>query len=59
MALIGQRRMLLSEDKYAPGEGSKWKHVSARFLALYKALLAELDEDVRSSMFRTAVHLAG
>ena len=48
-----------SEDKYAPGEGSKWKHVSARFPTLYKALLAEPDEAVRSSMFRTAVHLAG
>ena len=50
---------LFSEDKYAPGETSRWKHVSARFPALYKALLAEPDEAVRSSMFKTAVHLAG
>ena len=50
---------LLCEDKYAPGEGSKWKHVSARFPDLYKALLAEPDEAVPSSIFRTAVHLAG
>ena len=54
-----KRRSVLSGDKYAPGEISRWKHVSARFPALYKALLAESDEAVRSSMFRTAVHLAG
>ena len=52
-------RHLLSEDKYAPGESSRWKHVSARFLDLYKAILAEPDEAVRSSMFKTAVNLAG
>ena len=53
-----KRRSVLSEDKYALGEGSKWKHMIARFPALYKALLAEPDEAVRSSMFKTAVHLA-
>ena len=50
---------LLSEDKYAPGEGSKWKHVSACFPDLYKALLVEPDVAVHCSMLRTAVHLAG
>ena len=50
---------LLSEDKYAPGETSRWKHVSARFPALYKALLDEPDETVRRSMFKTAVSRAG
>ena len=50
---------LLGEDKYAPGETSRWKHVSARFPALYKALLAEPDEAVLGFMFKTAVHLAG
>ena len=54
-----KQRSVLSEDKYAPGEGSKWKHVSARFPALYKVLLAEPDEVVRSCMLRTTVHLAG
>ena len=54
-----KRRSMLSEDKYAPGETSRWKHVSARFPALYKAPLAEPDEAVRSSMFKTAVNLAG
>ena len=55
---MAKRMSVLREDKHAPGEGSKWKYVSARFPSLYKALLEELDETVRSSMFRTAVHLA-
>ena len=54
-----KQRSILSEDKYAPAEASRWKHASARFPALYKALLAEPDEAVRSSMFKTAVNLAG
>ena len=53
------RRSVLEEDKYAPVSGSKWKHVSARFPTLYKALLAELNVAVSSSMLKTAVHLAG
>ena len=52
-------RVMLIEDEYAPGETSRWKDVSARFPALYKALLAEPDETVRSSMFKTAVSVAG
>ena len=52
-------RLMLSEDKYAPGEGPKWKHVRARFPALYKALLDEPDEIVRSSMFKTTESRAG
>ena len=54
-----KRISVLREIKYAPGETSRWKHVSARFPALYKALLAEPDETVRSSMFKTAVSVAG
>ena len=50
---------MLSEDKYAPGETSRWKHVSARFPALYKALLDEPDQTVRRSMYRTAARRAG
>ena len=34
---------LLREDKYAPGDTSRWKHVSARFPVLYQALLDEPD----------------
>ena len=51
--------LLLSEDKYAPGETSRWKHVSARYPALYKDLLDEPDQTVRRSMYRTAVRKAG
>ena len=54
-----KRRSVLSEDKYAPGEGSKWKHVSARFPALYKALLAEPDAAACSAMWRSAVCASG
>ena len=53
-----KRRSVLSEDKYAPGETSRWKHVSALFPALYKALPDEPDETVRRSMFKTAVSRA-
>ena len=38
-----KRRSVLEEVKCAPGSGSRWKHVSARFPALYKALLVEPD----------------
>ena len=34
----GSHRKLLGEDKYAPGEGSKWKHVSARFPSLHNQM---------------------
>ena len=50
---------VLSEDKYAPGETSRWKHTSARFHAPYKTLLDEPDETVRRSMFKTAVSRSG
>ena len=56
---MAKRRSVLSEDKYAPGEGSKWKHVSARFPALYKALLAEPDTAARSAMWKNTVHASG
>ena len=46
---------MLSEDKYAPGDTSRWKHVSARFPALYQALLDEPDKAVRKSMYGVAV----
>ena len=54
-----KRRSVLSEDKYAPGETSRWKHVSARLPALYKALLDEPDQTVRRSIYQTAVRRAG
>ena len=50
---VKRRSVLEEEDKYAPGEGSKLKHLSARFPALYKAILAEPDVAVRSSKLRT------
>ena len=50
---------VLSEDKYAPGDTSRWKHVSARFPALYQALLDEPDKAVRKSMYGIAVKRAG
>ena len=54
-----KQRSALSEDKYAPGETSRWKHMSTRFPALYKALLDEPDETVRMSVFKNAVSRAG
>ena len=53
-----KQRSVLSEDKYAPGETSRWKHVSARFPTLYKALPDEPDESGRRSMIKTAVRRA-
>ena len=50
---------MLSEDKYAPGDTSRWKHVSARYPALYQALLDEPDKAVRKSMYGVAVKRAG
>ena len=37
-------RSVLRVDKYGPDQSSKWKRVNARFIALYKALLTELDK---------------
>ena len=54
-----KRRSVLSEDKYTPGDTSRWKHVSARFPALYRDLLDEPDKAVRKSMYRVAVKRAG
>ena len=50
---------LLEEDKYAPGSGSRWKHVSARFPTLYKALLAEPNKATCSAMLRSALRASG
>ena len=50
---------MLREDKYAPGDTSRWKHVSARFPAFYQALLDEPDKAVRKSMYGIAVKRAG
>ena len=54
-----ERRSVLSEDKYAPGETSRWKHVSTRYPTFHKALLDEPDQTVRRSMYRIAVKRAG
>ena len=54
-----KRRSVLADNKYAPGSESKWKHVSARFPALFKALLAETDAATRSAMLRSAVRASG
>ena len=54
-----KRRSVLSEDKYAPGDTPRWKHVSARFPALYQALLDEPDKAVRKSMYGIDVKRAG
>ena len=54
-----KRRSVLSEDKYAPGETSRWKHVSAHFPALYQAILDEPDKAVRKSMYGIAVKRSG
>ena len=54
-----KQRSVLREDKYAPGDTSRWKHVSARFPALYQALLDEPDKAVRKSMYRIAVKRVG
>ena len=54
-----KRRSVLSEDKYAPGETSRWKHVSTRFPTLSKALLDEPDQTVCRSMYHTTVRRAG
>ena len=54
-----KRRSVLSEDKFAPGDTSRWKHVSAHYTALYQALLDELDQTVRRSMYGIAVKRAG
>ena len=51
--------LLLSEDKYAHRETSRWKHVNARYPALYKALLDESDQTVRRYMYGIAVKRAG
>ena len=51
--------LLLSEDKYAPGDTSRWKHVSARYPALYQALLDEPDKAIRKSMYEIAVKRDG
>ena len=56
---VQKKQRVLEEDKYAPGSRSRWKHVSARFPALYKALLAEPDGATRSAMLRSAVHASG
>ena len=52
-------RGVLREDKYAPGDTSRRKHVSVRYPALYQALLDELDQAVRMSMYGIAVKRAG
>ena len=57
--LTAKRRSVLREDKYAPGDTSRWKHVSARYPALYQALLDEPDHTVRKSMYGIAVKRAG
>ena len=46
---------MLEEEKYSPVSGSKWKHVSVRFPALYEALLTEPDAAARSATWRSAV----
>ena len=48
-----KQRSVLEEDKYTPGSGPRWKQVNARFLALYKALLAEPDPATCSAMLRS------
>ena len=48
---------LLEVDKYGPDESSRWKHVNARFPALYKALLAEPDKATRVARLKQAVRL--
>ena len=50
---------LLEVDKYAPDEISKWRHVNARFPALYKALLVELYAATRGARLRQAVSAVG
>ena len=50
---------LLEEDKYGPNEDAKWKHVNARFPALYKALLAEPDKATRVARLKLAGSEAG
>ena len=51
--------ILLEVDKYAPDESSKWRRVNARFPALYKALLVELDAATRGARPRQAVSAVG
>ena len=43
------------KDKCSPGVGPQWKHGSARFPALYKALLEEPDPTVRRAISRSAL----
>ena len=50
---------VLEVDKYAPDENSKWKRVSARFPALYKALLVEPDVVTCGAMLKSASRAAG
>ena len=54
-----KRRSVLNEDKYAPGDTSRWKHASARYPALSQAFLDEPDKAVRKSMYGVAVKRAG
>ena len=48
---------VLEEDKY--GQGTKWKHVDARFPALYKALLVEPDTATPVAWLKQAVSEVG
>ena len=51
--------ILLEVDKYAPDKSPKWKHVNARFPALYKALLADPYTATSGAMLKQAVSAAG
>ena len=48
---------MLDKDKHTPGLGPRWKHVSARFPAICKALLAEPDPAAGSAMLRSALRV--
>ena len=57
--LTANPRSALEEDKYAPVSSSKWKHVSARFPDVYKALLEEPDAAALRAIWGRAVSPSG
>ena len=54
-----KRRSVLEVKEYGPDESAKWKRVNARFLALYKALLAQPDKATRGAWLKRVVREAG
>ena len=56
---VVKRRSVLEGDKYGPNGGALWKRVNARFLALYKALIAEPDKNTRVARLKRAVSETG